>query len=144
MKHIKVGKHIGYMHQKLIKNMLIEKSRDESRPEMKWSLSMVKCLLLFTCICWVDISSLVEVIPVKKTGWEFIPGWKKEKNMCKHFITGWNFTTIMFLLYFRPMYSICFPTLTGLSKIKVTRKMLQGLFETRKMKPEKSYHSFSF
>ena len=35
-------------------------SRDETRPAMKSSLSMVKCLLLFTRFCRDEISSRAE------------------------------------------------------------------------------------
>ena len=52
-------------------------------PGMKSSLSMVKCLLLFTRFCRDEISSRDE-----RQGWDFIPGWKKEKKTCKHFILG--------------------------------------------------------
>ena len=51
-------------------------SRDETRRGMKLSLSMVKCLSLFTRFCRNKISSQNELIP----GWNFIPGWKKEKK----------------------------------------------------------------
>ena len=64
------------MHQNLIKDMLIEKTRDESLSEMKWSLSMVKCLLHFTCFC------PVEVIPVKKTWMRIHSEMKKKKKRC--------------------------------------------------------------
>ena len=75
-------------------------SRDETRPRMKSSLSMVKCLLLFTRFCRDEISSRDE-----RQGWNFIPGWKKEKKTCKHFIPGWNFKMSMFLINFWRMYS---------------------------------------
>ena len=32
----------------------------------------------------------------KRQEWNFIPGWKKEKKTCKHFIPGWNFKMSMF------------------------------------------------
>ena len=67
---------------------------------MKSSLSIVKCLLLFTRFCQDEISSLDE-----RQGWDFIPGWKKEKKTCKHFILGWNFKMSMFLINFWRMYS---------------------------------------
>ena len=113
-KHVKVGKHIEYMRQKIIKNMLIGKfhpgikclniffsfffhpgmkshpclfqrvftreisSRDETRIGMKSSMSMVKCLLLFTRFCRDEISFQYELIPVKKLH----PGInKKQKNI---------------------------------------------------------------
>ena len=69
-------------------------------PRMKSSLSMVKCLLLFTRFCRDEISSRDE-----RQGWNFIPGWKKEKKTCKHFIPGWNFKMSMFLINFWRMYS---------------------------------------
>ena len=69
-------------------------------PGMKSSLSMVKCLLLFTRFCRDEISSRDE-----RQGWNFIPGWKKEKKTCKHFILGWNFKMSMYLISFWRMYS---------------------------------------
>ena len=72
-------------------------------PWMKLSLSMVKCLLLFTSFCRNEISSRDELIPVKNR-WNFIPEWKKEKKMCKHFIRGWN-SEISAFFYFWSMYS---------------------------------------
>ena len=75
-------------------------SRDETRPGMKSSLSMVKCLLLFTSFCLDEISSRDE-----RQGWDFIPEWKREKKTCKHFILGWNFKMSMFLINFWHMYS---------------------------------------
>ena len=42
-------------------------SQDETRLGMKSSLSMVKCLLLFTRFCREEISSWDELIPLKKT-----------------------------------------------------------------------------
>ena len=76
-------------------------SRDETRPRMKSSLSMMKCLLLFTCCCQDEISTWDELIPVKKTGVKFHPGTKKkEKNTCKHLIQGWNFKMSMFFFNF--------------------------------------------
>ena len=55
-------------------------SRDKIRRGMKSSLSMVKCLLLFTPFCRDEISSQDELIPVKKTGMKFHPGMKKRKQ----------------------------------------------------------------
>ena len=75
-------------------------SPDETRSGMKSSLSIVKCLLLFTRFCQDEISS-----PDERQGWDFIPGWKKEKKTCKHFILGWNFKMSMFLINFWRMYS---------------------------------------
>ena len=69
-------------------------------PGMKSSLSMVKCLWLFTRFCRDEISSRDE-----KQSWDFIRGWKKEKKTCKHFIPGWNFKMSMFLINFWRMYS---------------------------------------
>ena len=60
-------------------------SQDETRPGMKSSLSMVKCLLLFTRLCWDKISSGMNSSLSKRQG------WKKEKKTCKHFILEWNF-----------------------------------------------------
>ena len=75
-------------------------SPDETRSGMKSSLSIVKCLLLFTRFCQDEISS-----PDERQGWDFMPGWKKEKKTCKHFILGWNFKMSMFLINFWRMYS---------------------------------------
>ena len=50
-------------------------SWDETRPGMKSSLSMVKCLLLFTRFCRDEISSRDE-----RQGWDFIPDEKKKKR----------------------------------------------------------------
>ena len=69
-------------------------------PGMKSCLSMVKCLLLFTRFCRDEISSRDE-----RQGWHFIPGWKKEKKTCKHFIPGRNFKMSMFLINFWRMCS---------------------------------------
>ena len=55
-------------------------SRDETRPGTKSSLSMVKCLLLFTRSCRDEISSWDEFILVKKKGMKFYPGMKKRKK----------------------------------------------------------------
>ena len=54
-------------------------SGDETRPEMKSSLSIVKCLLLFTRFCRDKISSQDELIPLKTTGMKFHPGMKKRR-----------------------------------------------------------------
>ena len=43
-------------------------SRNETRPGTKSSLSMMKCLLLFTRSCRDEISFQDELISVKKTG----------------------------------------------------------------------------
>ena len=51
---------------------------------MKSSLSMVKCLLLFTRFCRDKISSRDELIPVKKTGMKFPPGMKKRRVNTLH------------------------------------------------------------
>ena len=50
-------------------------SRDETRPRMKSSLSMVKCLLLLTRFWQDEISSLS-----KKQREKFIPALRKEKS----------------------------------------------------------------
>ena len=50
-------------------------SRDETRPRMKSSLSMVKCLLLLTRFWQDEISSLS-----KKQRGKFIPALRKEKS----------------------------------------------------------------
>ena len=55
-------------------------SRDETRPGMKSSLSVVKCLLLLTRFCRDETSYRNELIPVKKTGMKFHPGMKKRKK----------------------------------------------------------------
>ena len=36
----------------------------------------------------------------KRQGWNFIPGWTKEKKTCKHFAPWWNFKMRMFFLLF--------------------------------------------
>ena len=54
--------------------------RDETRPRMKSSLSMVNYILLFTRFCRDEVSSRDELIPVKKTGMKFHPGMKKNKT----------------------------------------------------------------
>ena len=65
-------------------------SWDETRPGMKSSLPMVKCLLtVYTFL----------------RGWTIIPGWVKEKKTCKHFIPGRNFKMSVFLINFWCMYS---------------------------------------
>ena len=55
-------------------------SQDETRPGMKSSLSMMKCLLLFTHCCQDEISTWDELILVKKTGVKFHPGTKKKRK----------------------------------------------------------------
>ena len=60
-------------------------SRVETHPGMKSSLSMVKCLLLFTRFCRDEIWSRDErqgwnFIPERKTGMKFHPGMKKRKK----------------------------------------------------------------
>ena len=77
-------------------------------PGMKSSLSMVKCLLLFTRSCRDEISS-----PDERQGWNFIPGWKTLKKTCKHFILGRNFKISMLFINFWRMY------LNMLSKVNV-------------------------
>ena len=84
----------------------------ETRPGIKSSLSMAKCLLLFTRFCRNEVSFRDELIPVKKAAINFHSGMnKRKKRRYKHFIPGWNFTMSMFLLNFWRMYSMCFPTL---------------------------------
>ena len=89
-------------------------SQDETCPGMKSSLSMVKCLLLFTRFCRDEISSRDE-----RQGWNFIPGQKKEKKTCKHFITGWNFKMSMFFFNFWRIIKVCFPNSACLNIRKV-------------------------
>ena len=84
--------------------------------EIKSSLSMVKTVYTFSPE-W-NFSPGWTNACVKKTGMRFYPGMKKKK-MCKHFLLGWNLTISMFLLTFWRIYSICFPTLTCLNKMKV-------------------------
>ena len=55
-------------------------SRDQTRPGRKSSLSIVKCLLLFTHFCRDEISSRDELIPEWKTGMRFYLGLKKRKK----------------------------------------------------------------
>ena len=55
-------------------------SRDETCPGIKSSLSMVKCLFVFTRFCRDEISSRDELIPVKKTVMKFHPGDEKKKK----------------------------------------------------------------
>ena len=83
-------------------------SQDETRPGMESSMSMVKCLLLFTRFCRDEISSRDER-----------QGWKKEKKTCKHFILGWNFKMSMFFLIFDVCILVCFPNSACLSRMKV-------------------------
>ena len=52
-------------------------SRDETRPGMKSSLSMVKCLFLFTRFYRDEILCRDEIIPDKKTEIRIYPGIKK-------------------------------------------------------------------
>ena len=54
--------------------------RDETRLGIKSSLSMVKCLLLFTPFSRDEISSQDELIAVKKTGMKFYARMKKRKK----------------------------------------------------------------
>ena len=55
-------------------------SWDEIRRGMKSSLSMVKCLFLFTYFCRDEISFRDELIPVKKTEIKIHPVIKKRKK----------------------------------------------------------------
>ena len=55
-------------------------SRDETCRGMKSSLSMVKCLLLFTRFCRDEIPSQGKLIPIKKVGRKFDPGMRKRKK----------------------------------------------------------------
>ena len=55
-------------------------SRDKTCRGMKSSLSMVKCLLLFTRFRRDEISSRGELIPIKKTGRKFDPEMRKRKK----------------------------------------------------------------
>lgn len=71
----------------------------------------------------------------QKDRWDFIPGWKKERNMCNHFIPGWNFTINIFLLNFWRIYQgssnlleLRFASSARLNIMKVTRNVLQSLF----------------
>ena len=95
--------------------------RDETCPGMKSSLSMVKCLLLFTRFCRYEISSQDELIPVKKAGMKFHPWMKnKEKKMwCEHFIPGWNFKMSMFFFNFWRMHSNMLSKVTCLNVMRV-------------------------
>ena len=52
-------------------------------PGIKSSLSMVKCLLLFTRSCRDEISSRDE-----RQGWNFVPGWNFKMSM--FFINFWR------------------------------------------------------
>ena len=102
-------------NQKMKRGQLIEykrvltreiSSRDETRVGMKSSLSMVKCLLLFTLFCPDEISSRNELISVKKTRIKFHSGMKKRrKKIWKHFILGQNFKmNIVFFFNFWRRY----------------------------------------
>ena len=55
----------------------------------------------------------------KRKGWNFILGWKKEKETCKHLIPGWNFKMSMFLKIFDVCMQIYFPKLTCLNRMRV-------------------------
>ena len=107
--------------------------------EIKLSLSMVKTVYTFS------------------PGWNFSPGWThaceketgiifylgmKKKKMCKHFLLGRNLTISMFLLNFWRIYSICFPTLTCLYKVKVFKKYIIGR-AYKKWSP-KNYYSINY
>ena len=89
-----------YIRQKLIKNMLILKFH----PGMK-------CLHVFFFFFSSrdEISSWQKRVNSKRHFTidrdDFIPGWKKEKKTCKHFIPGRNFQMSMFLINFWRMYS---------------------------------------
>ena len=53
---------------------------DETCPGMKSSLSMMKCLFMFTRFCRDEILSRDELIPAKKTGMKIHPGMKKRQK----------------------------------------------------------------
>ena len=55
----------------------------------------------------------------KRQGWNFIPGWKKEKKTCKHFISGWNFKMSIFFFNVWRMYSNMHSKWTCLNIMKV-------------------------
>ena len=56
----------------------------------------------------------------KKQGWNFIPGLKKEKKTCKHFIPGWDFKMSMFFEFLKYVFKyIFYIQLTCLNIIKV-------------------------
>ena len=67
---------------------------------MKSSLSMMKCLLLFTRFSRDEISPRDELIPVQKTATKFHPGMKKGKKDVQAFNPRMNFAMSMFLLIF--------------------------------------------
>ena len=69
-------------------------------PWMKSSLSMMKCLLLFTRFSRDETSSRDELIPVQKTVTKFHPGMKKGKKDVQALHPGMNFAMSMFLLIF--------------------------------------------
>ena len=71
-----------------------------------------------------------------------ILSWDEKKKMCKHFLLGRNLTISMFLLNFWRIYSICFPTLTCLYKVKVFKKYIIGR-AYKKWSP-KYYYSINY
>ena len=86
-----------------------------NHPCLWWNVSY--CLHVFAEI---KFHSGMNSSPSKRQGWNFIPrdecipGWKKEKKTCKHFIPGWNFKMSIFILNFWLMYS------NMLSKVNVS------------------------
>ena len=65
---------------------------------MKSSLSMVKCLLLFTRFRQDEILSWDEYIVLKDRD-EISSRYEKKKKMCKNFILESNSTMSMFLIF---------------------------------------------
>ena len=63
----------------------------EACPWMKSSLSMVKCLLLFTRFCRDKISSRDGLIPVRETGMIFHRRMKKRKQDVQTLHPGMKF-----------------------------------------------------
>ena len=73
-------------------------------PGMKLSLSMVKCLLLFTRFCRDEISSRYELIPVKNRD-EISSRNEKKKTRCVNISSGDEILKLVFFFYFWRMYS---------------------------------------
>ena len=88
---------------------------------MKSSLSMVKCLLLFTRFYRDEISFRDELISVKKTGMKFHPGRKKIRvnTSFRDEILKWVCFFFFFFSIFDLCIQICFPKLTCLNVMRV-------------------------
>ena len=65
------------------------------------------CLCRNVSYCLYVFAEMISSLS-KKQGWNFIPGLKKEKKTCKHFISGSDFKMSMFFWVFEVCIQIYF------------------------------------